>query len=102
MNAVVETFLNPKMTVYSMTIAFKVLIFNCQIYFISLFIFNCLTLSINLLIFNLFDLKFLFPRKSYLSQTEEDGCFWTYGRAPLVLDFKLTRDNDDLLSLIHK
>ena len=34
------------------SVAFKVLIINCQIDFINLLIFNCLTLDINLFIFN--------------------------------------------------
>ena len=42
------------------SVAFEVLIINCQAYFINLFIFTCLTLNINLFIFNLFDVKFLF------------------------------------------
>ena len=44
---------------------------------------------------------FVFLR-SCLSQTEEKGCLWTYGSASLDLDFKLTRENDDLLSLRQK
>ena len=42
------------------SVAFEVLIINCQIDFINLFIFNCLTLNIKLFIFKLFDFKFLF------------------------------------------
>ena len=42
------------------SVAFEVLIINCQIYFINLFIFNCLKLNIKLFIFKLFDVKFLF------------------------------------------
>ena len=45
------------------SVAFKVLIINCQIYFINLFIFNCLTLNIILFIFKLFHIKFLFSEK---------------------------------------
>ena len=41
------------------SVAFKVLIINCQIDVMNLFIFNCLTSHINLLIFNC-DIKFLF------------------------------------------
>ena len=37
-------------------------------------------------------------RKSCLWQTEEYGCLWSYGHASLVSDFKLTRENDGLLS----
>ena len=44
----------------------------------------------------------IFFQKSCLSQTEENGCLWTYGRASLVSDFKLTQENDDLLSSRHK
>ena len=40
-------------------------------------------------------------RKSCLSQTEENSCLWSYGPATLVLDFKLTGENGDLLSLRH-
>ena len=83
------------------SIAFEVLLINCQIYFINFFIFNCLTLRMKLFIFKLFDVKFLFW-ESCLSQREENGCLWTYGRASLVSDFKLTRENDDLLSSRHK
>ena len=42
------------------SVAFEVLIINCQIYFINLFIVNCLTLSIKLFIFKLLDVKLLF------------------------------------------
>ena len=42
------------------SLAFEVLIINCQIYFINLFIFNCLTLNIKLFIFKFLDVKFLF------------------------------------------
>ena len=41
-------------------------------------------------------------RKSCLSQTEENGCLWSYWRASLVSDFKLIRENNDLLSSRHK
>ena len=37
-------------------------------------------------------------RKLCLSQTEENGCLWSYRRASLVSHFKPTRENDDLLS----
>ena len=76
-------------------VAFEVLIINCKLYFTNSFIFNCLTLNIKLFIFKLFDVK-------CLSQTEEDGCLWSYGCASLILDFELTRENDDLLSSRHK
>ena len=41
-------------------------------------------------------------RKSCLSPREENGCLWSYGSASLVSDFKLTQENDDLLSSRHK
>ena len=44
---------------------------------------------------------FVFGKSCFL-QTEENGCLWTYGRPSLVSDFKLTRKNDDLLSLKDK
>ena len=37
-------------------------------------------------------------RKSCLSKTEENNCLRSYGRTSLVWDFKLTWENDDLLS----
>ena len=40
--------------------------------------------------------------KSYLLQTEENCCLWTYGWASLVSDFKFTQENDDLSSSRHK
>ena len=81
--------------------AFEILIFNCQMYFINLFVFNCLTLNVKLFIFKLSGVNF-FSRNSCPSQTEENGCLWTYGRASLISDFKLTRENDNLLSSRHK
>ena len=75
-------------------VAFEVLIINCQIYFINFLIFNCLTLNINLFIFNLFDLKFLFFENHIFRKQKRTA---VYGRASLVSDFKLTRENDDLL-----
>ena len=44
------------------SVAFKVLIINCQIDFINLLIFNCLTLDINLFIFNCLTSNFCFPK----------------------------------------
>ena len=79
--------------------AFEVLIINCQIYFINLFIFNLLTLNRNLFIFNLFAIKFLFSKNHIFRKQQRTA---VYGRASLVSDFKLTRENDDLLSSRHK
>ena len=44
------------------SVAFKVLIINCQIDFINLLIFNCLTLDMNLFIFNCLTSNFCFPK----------------------------------------
>ena len=77
------------------SVAFEVLIINCQAYFINLFIFACLTLNINLFIFNLIDVKFLFSENHIFRKQTRTA---VYGSAPLVSDFKLTRENDDLLS----
>ena len=76
---------------------------NCQIYFINLFIFNYLTLNIklfNVLCF-LFKHKIFVFQKSCLSQTKENGCLWTYGRASLISDFKLTWNNDNHKSIFE-
>ena len=84
------------------SVAFEVLIINCQIYFINSFIFNCLTLNIKLFIFKLFDVKFLFSENHVFRKQKRTACLWSYGRASLVSDFKLTRENDGLLSSRHK
>ena len=80
------------------SVAFEVLIINCQIYLINLLIFNCLTLTINLFI-NLFYVKFLFSKNHIFCKQKRTA---VYGRASLVSDFELTRKNDDLLSSRHK
>ena len=41
------------------SVAFEVLIINCEIYFINSFIFNCLILNIKLFVFKFFDVKSL-------------------------------------------
>ena len=78
------------------TVAFEVLVFNCQIDFINLFNFNCLTSSINFFIFNCFESNFCFL-KNFCKQKRTT----VYERAFLVLDFKFTRENDELLSSRH-
>ena len=47
----------------------------------------------------LFDVKFLFSEKHLIRKKKRTT---VYGRTSVVLDFKLTRENDDLLSLRHK
>ena len=72
------------------SVAFEVLIINCQIYFINSFIFNCLTLNIKLFIFKLFDVKFLFS-ENYVFRKQKRMA--VYGLcASLVSDFKFTRE----------
>ena len=55
------------------SVAFEVLIMNCQIYFLNLFIFNCLILNITLFMFSLFEVKFLFSEIHIFSK-QENGC----------------------------
>ena len=78
---------------------FEVLIINCKIVFINLFIFSCLTLNINLFISNLFDAKCLFSKNHIFCKQKRMA---VYGRESLASDFKLTWENDDLLSSRHK
>ena len=68
----------------------------------NLFIFNCLTLNIKLFIFKLFDVKFLFSKNHVFCKQRRTACSWSYGRASLVSDFKLTRENDDLFFETNK
>ena len=72
------------------SVAFEVLVINCQMCFIHLFIFNCLTLNIKLFIFKLFDVKCLFSEKHVFRKQKRTASLWSYGPASLVLDFKLT------------
>ena len=83
-------------------VAFEVLIINCQIYFINLFIFNCFNIKRKIVHLQVVQRQIFVFRKSCLSQTEEKGCLWSCGCASLVSDFKITRENDDLLSWRHK
>ena len=76
------------------SVAFEVLIMNYQIHFINLVISNCLTLNINLFIFNFFDVKFWFSENHIFRKQKETAA---YGRAFFLSNFKLTRENDDLL-----
>ena len=69
--------------------------------FYKFFILNCLTLN-KIVHLQVNGRQMFVFQISCLSQTEENGCLWTYGRASLVLDFKLTRENDELLSSRHE
>ena len=81
------------------SVSFEVLIINCQMYFINLFILNCLTLNIKLFIFKLFGVKYLCPKNHVFRKQNKTAVYGLMDVASLVSDFKLTRENDDLLSL---
>ena len=69
------------------SVAFELLAIKCRLEFMNLFIFNCLTSN------------FCFPKHiSFARQMTTT----VYERALLVMDFKLTRENDDLLSSRHR
>ena len=80
------------------SVAFKVIIMNCGIDFINLFIFSYLTWTTNLFIFNCFTSNFCFRKNIFRKQKRTA----VYGRASVVSDFKLTRENNDLLSARYK
>ena len=76
--------------------------------FVHLQLFNVKYKSYHFQLFNvkykfvqlqLFDVKFLCSEKHIFRKQKRTAVF---GRATLVWDFKLTRENDDLLSLWHK
>ena len=68
------------------SVAFEVLIINCQIYFINLFIFNCLTLNIKLFIFNLFGVKLLFSKNHVFCKQKRTAL---YGLMDMRLQFRI-------------
>ena len=55
---------------------------------------SCQTNSINLLRFSCLTSYFCFPKKYNFGRQKKTGC---YGRVPLVLVIKCTREIDDLL-----
>ena len=57
------------------SVAFEVLIINCQIYYINSLIFNCLTLNIKLFIFKLSDVKFLFSENYVIRRQERTAVY---------------------------
>ena len=67
------------------SVAFKVLIINCQIYFINSFIFNCLTLNIKLFIFKLFDVKFLFSENHVFRKQKKTAVYGVMSARPQIL-----------------
>ena len=64
------------------SVAFEVLIINCQIYFINSFIFNCLTLNIKLFIFKLFDVKFLFSENHVFRKQKRTAVYGVMDARP--------------------
>ena len=66
----------------SSSVAFEVLIINCQIYFINSFIFNCLTLNIKLFIFKLFDVKFLFSENHVFRKQKRTAVYGVMDARP--------------------
>ena len=80
------------------SVSFELLIINCHIEIINLFIFNCLMSNINLFFFNCFTSNFCFEKRIFYKQNR----MTVYGRASLVPDFKLTRENNNLLSSRYK
>ena len=63
-------------------VAFKVLIINCQIYFINSLIFSCLTLNIKLFVFKLFDLKCLFLENHVYCKEKSMAVYGVMGTRP--------------------
>ena len=64
------------------SVAFEVLIMNCQIYFVSSFIFNYLTLNIKLFIFKLFDVKFLFSENHVFRKQKRTAVYGVMDTRP--------------------
>ena len=64
------------------SVAFEVLIINCQIYFINLFIFNCLALNIKLFIFKLCDVKFFFSENHVFCKQKRTAVYGLMDACP--------------------
>ena len=64
------------------SVAFEVLIINCQIYFKNSFIFNCLTLNIKLFIFRFFDVKFLFSENHVFHKQKRTAVYGVMDTRP--------------------
>ena len=64
------------------SVAFEILIINCQIYFINSFIFNCLKFSIKLFIFKLFDVKFLFSENHVFRKQKRTAVYGVMDSCP--------------------
>ena len=70
------------------SVAFEMLIINCQMELINLFIFNCL--------------KSNFCFRKNISFARRKELLFMDARASLVLDCKLPRENDDIIFLIQR
>ena len=57
------------------SVAFEVLIINCQTYFINLFIFKCLTINMKVFIFKMFDVKFLFSENHVFREKKRTAVY---------------------------
>ena len=64
------------------SVAFEILIINCQIYFINSFIFNCLKFNIKLFIFKLFDVKFLFSENHVFREQKRTAVYGVMDSCP--------------------
>ena len=71
------------------SVAFEVLIINCQIYFINSFIFNCLTLNKKLFFFKLFDVKFLFTENHVFHKQKRTVVYGVMDARPQFLILNL-------------
>ena len=82
------------------SVGFEVLIRNCKINLINLFIFNYLfSLKYKFVYPQPFDVKTLFSKKHVFRKQNRTAAF---GFTSVVLDFKLTQGNVDLLFSRHK
>ena len=82
------------------SVAFEMLIINCQMELINLFIFNWLTPNINVFTFNCLKSNFWFRKNISFARRKE--LLVMDARASLVLDRKLPRENDDIIFLIQR
>ena len=76
------------------SVAFEVLIINCQIYLMNLLIFNCFPSNMIFSI-HLFYVKFLFSENDIFPELKRAA---VHVRAYLASNFKLTRENDDMMT----
>ena len=60
------------------SVAFEILIINCQTCFIKLIIFNCLILNVKLFIIKLFNVKCLFSENHVFLKQKKTACLRSY------------------------